>query len=234
MLRRHLFASTLALSVAAGCGGNVSSSTSGTGGGTTTTMSTGGSGGAGGSSTGGTGGQTTTSMATGGGGMAGSGGTGGQTTTTTTSGTGGCEGSIELAVDNGAAQKLTSTCNGYQSPDSTQAQGYAFSGGAVGSPSGVRIIGCQSVQPNAFGVIFQALMANGVGMYTKGSTTFIDQAGNSWGVDGDPFQMTITKYEPSGGVIEGTFNATATHGGNAAHSLTGSFHVCHVQDLMAP
>ncbi len=145
-----------------------------------------------------------------------------------------CNGTITVAIDNGAPQTFASTCNGNGSDLTDTALGYVFAGGAVGSPHGIRIVGCTTAEPSAQGVIMEALDAGGAGTFTSGNTYYTDENGDAWGVPNDPFEMTLTKVEPTGGVIEGTFSVIATHGGNAAHSLSGSFHVCHVADLLAP
>jgi len=46
----------------------------------------------------------------------------------------------------------------------------------------------------------------------------------------------LAKYGAVGDSIDGTFTATVTHvmNGNAAHFLSGSFHVCRVQDELTP
>jgi hypothetical protein len=46
----------------------------------------------------------------------------------------------------------------------------------------------------------------------------------------------VTTFPAVGSAIDGTFTATVSHvmNGNAAHMLSGSFHVCRVQDELTP
>jgi hypothetical protein len=74
----------------------------------------------------------------------------------------------------------------------------------------------------------------GPGTFTTGSARWTDSMGATWGVAGDPFQMIVTSIGPVGGYIDGTFDVVVSHGGNAAHSVAGSFHVCRVPDELAP
>jgi hypothetical protein len=46
--------------------------------------------------------------------------------------------------------------------------------------------------------------------------------------------MTVTSIGPVGSYIDGAFDVVVSHGGNAAHSLAGSFHVCRVPDELVP
>jgi hypothetical protein len=137
-------------------------------------------------------------------------------------------------VDNGALQHWSSNCASGWDPSATSAIGYAFAGGPVGAPHGIQIVGCKSAAAQSEGIQFRVLDAQGPGTYTMGSTQYTDTTGVTWGFDTDPFKVTLTKVESTGGVIEGTFSEFVTHGGSAAHSIAGSFHVCHVMDLLAP
>ncbi len=205
------------------------SSTSTTGAGGTSSTSTTGAGGASSTSTTGAGGASSTST-TGAGGAS-------STSTTSTQGTGGagaCAGTIDVALDNGAPVHFTSVCyQTFGSTLTTQPVGYLFSGGAAGAPHGLDIVGCAGPGPQSQGLTLSALDAMGPGTYTMGSTTYTDAAGVTWGMSGDPFKLQVTKLEGVPGVIEGSFTVMASQG-SAAHLLQGTFHVCHVEDLLTP
>jgi hypothetical protein len=153
-------------------------------------------------------------------------------TTTGAGGSGGCGGAyIDVVADNGAPVDFASACNGSQDMEPS---GHLFAGGPVGAPMGLTLSGCASMAPMSQGVSFTAFNAMMPGTYTSGTTQYTDASGVTWGMNGDPFSMTVTKLDPVGGAIDGTFTVTVTHGGSAAHNLTGKFHVCHVMDLFAP
>jgi hypothetical protein len=50
----------------------------------------------------------------------------------------------------------------------------------------------------------------------------------------DPFELDVTALSAVGGAIEGTVQATVSHGGDAALDLAGSFHVCRAPDEVVP
>ncbi|MFO0758963.1 MAG: hypothetical protein U0359_20895 [Byssovorax sp.] len=223
MQRLPLSSLFLSFLLAAGCGGTTvtsGSTTTGTGGSSSTTAGTGGS-----SST-----TTVTTTTTGAGGQ------GGASTTTTTGagGSGGCSGSIDLVADNGAPVHLASHCMGSWGDPSVGAEGYIFMGGPAPGIERLEIIGCKSDAANSEGVHLSAKDVMGTGTFTVGTTYYTAPDGSMWGVDGDPFEVKITSCGMVGDAIDGTFTAMVTHGGNAAHSLEGSFHVCRVEDELAP
>jgi hypothetical protein len=155
------------------------------------------------------------------------------------SGTGGqgCGGAIDLAVDNGAPVHWASICFGsWGSGSTTSAVGYFFSGGPAPGIQALDVEGCENsgdavVSP---GIRLSAPNAMTPGTYTMGSATYTDSMGVSWGAPGDAFKMTVTAIGPVAGHIDGSFSGFVSHGGNAVHSLDGSFHVCRVQDELAP
>ena len=184
---------------------------------------------------GGSGGANTTTTHTG---------TGTTTTTTTTTwtssggGSGGgspCAGEIQLVVDNGSPEILTSICQGaWGSSESSKAVGYIFSGGPYPGTQGLVVLGCAGPEAASEGILLSPADAIAPGHYTAGTTSYTDPGGITWGVSGDPFDMTVTALGPVGGSIQGTFSVMVTHGGNAAHDIEGTFDVCHVTDLNAP
>lgn len=146
-----------------------------------------------------------------------------------------CRGRIDVTVDNGAPQRWASPCSGsFDASQANGAFGYAFSGGFFGAPHGIRVVGCATTAVGSRGVTLSALNAAGPGVYVEGSTQYTDPSGGMWGTSGDFFHMSITRADPVGGVIEGSFSVVATQGGSAAHNLAGTFHVCHTPDLLAP
>lgn len=171
----------------------------------------------------------------GGGGTTSSGSTSATTSsgTTTTSSSGGCAGLISANVDD-VVVTLASACADQAGEGTASALGFQFGGGPVGAPSGLVIEGCVSPQPGSRGVVFQLLDAWSPGTYAKGTVTYTDELGTSWGVGGDPFQVEVQTLDPVGGIISGEFKAMVTHGGDAAHTLGGSFAVCHTSDFLAP
>jgi hypothetical protein len=209
-------------------GATTTSGTTGAGGGSTSTSTTAtGAGGATSTSAGGSGGATTTSA----------GGAGGGTTTSAggAGGAGGCIGSITVAIDGAAPVTLDHPCPGLTDSDvATSAFGYKYAGGPVGAPYGTRIAGCLMSAAGAEGLVLDVDSAMNAGAYTKGLATFTDANGATWGVGGDPFDVTISTYGDVGAAIDGSFTLMVTHGGNAAHGLVGTFHVCHAPDLLAP
>ena len=146
----------------------------------------------------------------------------------------GCAGWISVAADNRDAELFASICYGGWGADaSTSAVGYIFAGGPYPGVEGLDVVGCANSNPQSPGITLSGSNVMSPGTFAAGMTSYTDVTG-SWGVAGDPFQMVITRLDSTGGVIEGTFNARVSHGGNAAHALTGSFHVCHVSDEYAP
>ena len=105
-------------------------------------------------------------------------------------------------------------------------RGVEQAGNLPGQPQGLRVVGCKTSAAKSEGVVLEALNANTVGTYTMGTPHYTDTNGMAWGTGADPFNMVVTKLGPAGQPIEGTFTATS-----GAHSLTGSFHVCHGTDF---
>lgn len=204
---RHTLLSLCALALLA-CGGTVSTTTtSGTGGSTSTSGTTTGSGG-----------STSTSTGTGGAG-----------------GAGACVGFLDVIADNGAPVHYGSVCaDSFGSNESATALGYEFSGGPAPGVQALTLLGCVSAAPKSEGIFLSLSDATSPGTFTKGSVTWTDPGGIPWGVEGDPLSAVVTVLGPVGGVIEGHFTAMVTHGGNAAHNVEGTFHVCRVNDLLAP
>ena len=148
----------------------------------------------------------------------------------------GCSGYVDVVADNGAPQHFGSICAGsWGTNQTTSAVGYLFSGGPAPGVQRLEIAGCasSSAVSTTPGISLSASDASSVGTYTVGTTSYTDAAG-TWGFANDPFHLVVTRLDAAGGVIEGSFTAMVTHGGNAARSLTGSFHVCRVPDELAP
>lgn len=203
---RHTLLSLCALAVLA-CGGTVSTTTGGTGGSTSSSSTTTGSGG-----------STSTSTGTGGAG-----------------GAGGCVGFLDVTADNGAPVHYGSVCaDSFGSNESSTALGYVFSGGPAPGVQALTLLGCVSAAPKSEGIVLSLSDAVAPGTFTKGSVTWTDPGGIPWGVEGDPLSAVVTALGPVGGAIDGHFTAMVTHGGNAAHNVEGTFHVCRVNDLLAP
>jgi hypothetical protein len=144
---------------------------------------------------------------------------------------------MELVVDNGAPEELPSSCAGTWGASSPEADGYYYAGGPPGAPHGLAIEGCASAMAKSVGVQFAATNGDGPGTYSMGTIQYTDGNGSTWGVSGDSFTLIVTQgpsFGTPGGAFDGTFTANVSHGGNAAHMLSGSFHVCHVHDLLAP
>lgn len=152
-------------------------------------------------------------------------------------GSGECMGWIDLVVDGGAPVHWTSICFGsWGAMYSDTAVGFAFSGGPSPGIDAFVIQGCENggdlvVSP---GIEFAANQVKNPGTYTDGTTGYTDEMGQGWGQPGDAFSLTITKLEPVGGVVEGSFKGFVSHGGNAAHDIAATFHVCRVDDALVP
>lgn len=113
-------------------------------------------------------------------------------------------------------------------------RGVEQAGNLPGQPQGLRVVGCKTSAAKSEGVVLEALNANTVGTYTMGTPHYTDTNGMAWGTGADPFNMVVTKLGPAGQPIEGTFTASSTNGGSAAHSLVGSFHVCRGGNFFPP
>jgi hypothetical protein len=142
---------------------------------------------------------------------------------------------MDVAADNGAPRHFASICaNSWGAGQTTTALGYKFEGGPAPGFEAMDVEGCASAAPTSEGVQLSATSATAPGTFTAGSVNYTDPNGTGWGVAGDPFSITFTRIDAVGGVIAGSFTATVTHGGNAAHSLSGTFQVCRVSDELAP
>jgi hypothetical protein len=146
-------------------------------------------------------------------------------------------------VDNGAPQHLTSVCSGGWNPqDSPQPVGFLIEGGVVPPDDGgvslggprLEMWGCVSIAPQSEGVELLAYDVSGAGSYTVGLVSYTDAGGASWGMMSDPKVIDVTQLGPVGDPIDGTVTATVSQGGDAAHHLTGSFHVCRAPDELVP
>jgi hypothetical protein len=127
-----------------------------------------------------------------------------------------------------------SLCNGsWGSQDTASAAAYVFQGGAVGTPEHLVIDGCESRASGSEGLTLTLVSADGTGTFTNGTPLYTDSTGETWGMSGNPFSVDITRFDSPGGVVEGTFNVTASNAGTS-HVLTGSFQVCRVPDEDAP
>lgn len=207
---------SLALLLASACGGTVDTTSAGSGSGGATTTSSGATSSAG--TTVSTGTKMTTSST-------GSGGAGG----------GPCVGSVDMQVDSGAVQHLTADCANTWNPTmSTHPEGYVFSGGPSPGIENLVLVGCVSAAPMSEGIVLSASNAMSPGTYTKGAPQYTDPGGVTWGVNGDSFKLTVDTFGAVGEPIAGGFFMVVTHGGNAAHTVKGNFHVCRVPDALAP
>lgn len=213
---------TIAALTTVACGGSGDTATTGTGGTATTSTSSG---------------MTTTT---------GTGGAGGDATTTTSStssgsGTGGaggssaCSGFIDISENGEATQHFASICEGtWGSNETMTAVGYHFSGGAAPGADHMEIIGCASAGAKSAGLHLSTPKVAAPGTFTDGSASYTDGMGAGWSTGFDPYNIVITKLDPPGGVIEGTFTLSVTGPTDSMKTLTGTFHVCRVADLNAP
>jgi hypothetical protein len=126
---------------------------------------------------------------------------------------------------------------------SPQALGYLIEGGVVPPPvdggaslDGPRLqmFGCVSATQASEGVELLAYDVSGPGSFTVGVVLYTDAAGTAWGLMSDPFVLDVTRIGAVGDSIEGTVKANVSRGGNAAHELAGSFHVCRAPDESVP
>lgn len=114
------------------------------------------------------------------------------------------------------------------------AAAYRFAGGPAPGADQLNLIACASAAKGALGVQVHVDKADGAGQYTMGNVDFTDMNGGTWGTPMDPFAADFSVIQMVGGYVDGDFKANVTHGGNAAHSLQGKFHLCHVNDILAP
>jgi hypothetical protein len=207
------------------CGGSVDA-TSQSSGGTTSGSS---SSGASSSSSSSSGASSSSSSSSGAGGASSS--------SSSSSGAGGgpCSGYLDIAADNGAAKHYASICqNSWGSNETTTALGYEFSGGPAPGVQRLNLVGCVGPGANSEGIDISMDKATTPGTFTVGTVSWTDQNGATWVSGNFAPKVTITKLDPVGGVIEGSVGGMVSQGGNAAHTLNGTFHVCRVNDELAP
>lgn len=159
------------------------------------------------------------------------------TSTTTGAGGGTCVSTIQLVADNGAPVELTSICAGatYNPSNSTVPIGYLFQGGPPPGESNLTLLGCVSDAPGAEGIQLFTDDVFGPGTFYGGTATYTDAMGTA-STSTSNYEVTIMTLGPLGQAIEGTFAATTQTQGPAiiVHFLSGSFHICHVEDEDAP
>ncbi len=114
------------------------------------------------------------------------------------------------------------------------AVGYHFAGGPFPGADQIEIVGCAGTGTNAAGLHLSTPMVTAPGTFLDGSATYTDAKGASFSTGLDPYQVVITKLDPPGGVIEGTFTGSVTGPTDAKKSLTATFHVCRVGDENTP
>jgi hypothetical protein len=75
----------------------------------------------------------------------------------------------------------------------------------------------------------------GIGTDTTTLAAYTDKNGTMWQT-ATTGTMTVTSYGKPGAAIDGTFAVTVVPNADAGAglSLSGSFHVCHRPDLIAP
>lgn len=94
----------------------------------------------------------------------------------------------------------------------------------------MEILGCAGAGSNAAGLHLSTPMVTAPGTFLDGSANYTDAKGVTFSSGLDPYQVVITRLDPPGGVIEGTFKLSVTGPTDAKRSLTGTFHVCRVSD----
>jgi hypothetical protein len=120
------------------------------------------------------------------------------------------------------------------SNETMTAVGYHFAGGAAPGADEIDMNGCAGTGNNAAGLQFQTPKVTAPGTFLDGAVSYTDAAGVTLSTAGDAYKMVITRLDPPGGVIEGTFDATVTGPTDAKRTLTGTFHVCRVANEDAP
>ena len=200
-----------------GTGDTATSGTTGSGGSASTTSS-----GSDATSTTGAGGGASTSSTSGSG----------------TSGAGGssaCAGYIDVTENGAAKQHLASICMGsWGSSETMTAVGYHFAGGEAPGVDEIDIHGCATAGNSSPGLLLRTPKVTAPGTFLDGEADYVDAAGSPLSTAGDPYKIVITKLDPPGGVIEGTFDLEVTGPTDAKKTLTGSFHVCRVADENVP
>ncbi|MEP7119676.1 MAG: hypothetical protein ABJE95_02155 [Byssovorax sp.] len=209
-----------------GTGDSASGGTTGAGGSGSTTSSgsnsTSGTGVGGGASTSSTSGTAATSSASGSG-------------TTGAGGGNACSGYIDLTENNEVKMHFPSICMGsWGSNETMTAVGYHFAGGAAPGADEIDIHGCATTGAGSAGLLLRTPKVTAPGTFLDGDASYTDAAGVQLSSSADPYKIVITKLDPPGGVIEGTFDVTVTSPTDAKKTLVGSFHVCRVADENVP
>ncbi len=157
------------------------------------------------------------------------------TTAATSTGSGPCMGVVTATIDNGGPMTFASSCAGTWGASMTMtAAAWDFAGGPPPGTQGFVIDGCATAAMGSTGLQLAIKDAMSPGTYTTGMTQYTDASGKTWGVAGDAFKVTLTNIGPPGGAVDGMFSVTASQGGNAAHLVDGTFHVCRVNDELTP
>jgi hypothetical protein len=163
--------------------------------------------------------------------------TGSTSTTYTFTGVETCPGEdtwIELSIDGGEPLLLTSVCTGkYWKNGQGETEGPV---GFYTTNPVIAFVGCLSPDPESLGVLVYGSGPPAVTTYEGGSANFIDEDGDLWGYTfSSETTVTITVLEPTGGVIEGSFETEVTSiSGKEKLPLSGAFRVCHVTDVLPP
>lgn len=231
MTRSSALLLPLALVVAcSGASPMVSSSSTGSGGGTSSTASSGsggasststGSGGAGGSVTSGTGGTGAGSTSGAGGDFHGTG------------GTSGCSGTYIDVTGDGPSQHFTALCENtfvLGSPTGPVAY-HPTSGGFIES---LIVVGCATSATGSPQLSLNVSAPSVPGTDTKATATYVDGSQASWqSTAAGAVSVTVDVYEDVGGVVEGSYTADVSSG-SSSKMLSGTFRVCHEWDIPKP
>ena len=155
-----------------------------------------------------------------------------------TSGAGGssaCAGYVDVAEDGAAKQHFASICMGsWGSAETMTAVGYHFAGGVAPGADEIDIHGCATAANSSPGLLLRTPKVTAPGTFLDGEADYVDSVGTPLATAGDPYKIVITRLDPPGGVIEGTFDLKVTGPTDAKKTLTGSFHVCRVADENVP
>jgi hypothetical protein len=120
------------------------------------------------------------------------------------------------------------------SNETMTAVGYHFAGGAAPGADEIDIHGCATSGNNSPGLLLRTPKVTAPGTFLDGEADYVDAAGVPLSTAGDPYKIVITRLDPPGGVIEGTFDATVTGPTDGKKTVTGTFHVCRVGDQDVP
>lgn len=143
----------------------------------------------------------------------------------------GVDGYIELSVAGAEPVLLKSVCRHsgwtYGRDETSMSLGFYTLGA-----KGINIAGCLTASTEkGVGVLASSHGTPAVGTFTEGGSNYIDEEGNHYGYQGAPTTFTVTKLEPTGGMIEGSFASAVTAGYPDMIPLSGTFRVCHVTDV---